>query len=66
MEITITLKEIFEGTIKTFTIFDIISPEGGYSENYLQRAAQDYADNRAVEQFGGITWEVVSVQKLSA
>lgn len=66
MEIQIIITDAFENRTETVVINDFISPEDGYTESYLNRTAKEYADNRAVEQFDGVAWEVESVQLLNA
>lgn len=59
MKLEFTLKEIFSKKETTVTVDDMVSPTGGYTQAYIDRAGNEYAKYRATEMLNG-TWKFVS------
>jgi hypothetical protein len=63
MHILHTLVEVRSGNIKTVTVDDMISPDGGYTQAYADMSGKDYAEYRAVEMLSiddSDVWECIS------
>lgn len=52
MKLIHTFKGLLTGEERTIDNFDMVSPNGGYTQSYIDRAGKDYELGRAEELLG--------------